>query len=247
MRIAYHVVSAPAPLGLLFMAATAKGVCHLEYMDRRSLKRTLQTHAAARPGSEWVHSVSDLRPLAEQLADFLSGVRERLDWPLDPAGDELQRQVWAALMAVPFGRTCTLAQLASAVGEAHGSRAVAAAVTGNPVAIAIPCHRVVGADGRPTAYAGGLPRKKWLLAHESRFHALPDIESNRVIAEARVVVKRPPAAPPRRKTTRANAGVTRARKPAVASSGSKPASPKPASPSRGRTAALAAKSARTKR
>ncbi len=240
MRIVYHVVSAPAPLGLLFMAATPKGVCRLEFMDRRSLKRTLQTLAAGHPGAEWSHSVSDLRPLAEQLDDFFSGVRERLDWPLDPVGDELQLQVWSALRALSYGQTCTLTQLAKAVGQPQGSRAVAAAVQQNPVAIAIPCHRVVGADGRPTAYVGGLPRKKWLLSHESRFHALPHPEDNRVIAESRVVVKRPVVAAARKKAAR-----TRATASPKGAASIKPGRPAPASSSS--TAALAAKPARKKR
>lgn len=255
MRISYHVVSAPSPLGLLFLASTEKGVCRLEFMDRRSLKRTLQTRAADHPGAEWTHSVSDLRPLAERLDDYFSGVREGLDWPLDPSGDALQQRVWSVLRAVPFGRTCTLAQLCEAAGQPQGSRAVAAAVQRNPVALAIPCHRVVGADGRPTAYVGGLPRKKWLLALEGRFHALPNMEDNRVIAEARVVLQRP-AGPVRRKVARAR---TKTAKPAInparpgtrapaAARAAKPASaPKAARPARPRTPALAAKPARGKR
>lgn len=244
MRIAYHVVSAPAPLGLMFLAATGRGICHAEFMDRRSLKRTLQSHAAAHPGVEWAHSVSDLRPLAEQLDDWFCGVREQLDWPLDPLGDEVQRAVWAALRDVKFGSTCTLTQLARAAGQPQGSRAVAAAVLANPIVLAIPCHRVVGADGRPTAYVGGLPRKKWLLALEHRFHQLPHPDDNRVIAEARVVVKRPTVAArdkaARPKPTAARAGtVTRAAKPAAKSAAVRTAKP--------RAAALVAKPARGKR
>lgn len=230
MRIAYHVVSAPSPLGLLFLAATPRGICRAEFMDRRSLKRTLQSHATDHPGAEWAHSVSELRPLAEQLDDWFCGVREQLDWPLDPSGTEIETQVWAALRAVPFGRTCTLTQLARAAGQPQGSRAVAAAVLKNPIALAIPCHRVVGADGRPTAYVGGLPRKKWLLALESRFHSLPHPDDNRVIAEARVVVRRPAGAT-RRKVARAK--------------GTTPIASRPRTVTAARVAAPAAKSART--
>jgi len=241
MRIAYHVVSAPAPLGLVFLAATPRGICHAEFMDRRSLKRTLQSHAAAHPGAEWAHSVSDLRPLAEQLDDWFCGVREKLDWPLDPSGDAVQTAVWAALRAVPFGQTCTLTQLARAAGQPQGSRAVAAAVLANPIVLAIPCHRVVGADGRPTAYVGGLPRKKWLLALESRFHQLPHPDDNRVIAEARVVVKRPVVAA-RKKAAKPKAAAARSTPAARVAT----AVPKPARAAKSRPA-LVAKPARGKR
>ena len=108
MRMAYHVMSAPPPLGLLFLAAGEQGLRYVVFMDRRSLKRTLATHEAAEPGATWEPSLRELRPLADQLDDFWSGARKQIEWPVDPNGDELSRAVWFALRSVPYGRTCTV-------------------------------------------------------------------------------------------------------------------------------------------
>ena len=89
MRIAYHVMSAPAPLGLLFLASTDKGVRHVEFMDRRSLKRTIQSHASGAPEETWEPSVLGLRPYADQLDQYFTGTSKDLDWPLDFQGDPL--------------------------------------------------------------------------------------------------------------------------------------------------------------
>jgi methylated-DNA-[protein]-cysteine S-methyltransferase len=88
--------------------------------------------------------------------------------PADPAGTEFQRRVWAALRAIPAGETRSYAAVASAVGAPRAVRAVGAANRANPVAIAIPCHRVIASDGALHGYAGGLERKRWLLAHEAQ-------------------------------------------------------------------------------
>ena len=183
MRIVYHVMSAPAPLGLLFMAASEKGLRHVEFMDRRSLKRVIAAHATAGPGDTWEPSVLGLRPYADQLEQYFTGTCKELDWPLDPSGDDLSVSVWRALRRVPYGRTCTVAELAREVGQPRNLRAVAQAVLTNPLAIVVPCHRVLGADGKPSNYVGGVPRKRFLLALESRFARLGGLDENRVIGE----------------------------------------------------------------
>src|SRR5262249_60480684 len=97
------------------------------------------------------------------------GARHQLEWPIDPQGDALSLRVWQALRKVPYGETCTVATLARAIGEPRNLRAVAQAVLTNPLAILVPCHRVLGADGKPSNYVGGPVRKKFLLAGEQRF------------------------------------------------------------------------------
>ena len=203
MRIAYHVMSAPAPLGLLFLASTDKGVRHVEFMDRRSLKRTIQSHASGAPEETWEPSVLGLRPYADQLDQYFTGTSKDLDWPLDLQGDPLSVSVWRALRRVPYGRTCTVADLAREVGQPRNLRAVAQAVLTNPLAIVVPCHRVLGADGKPSNYVGGLPRKKFLLSVESRFGRMGDLDDNRVIGELVRRVSRPAA------TVTARAGAKR--------------------------------------
>jgi O-6-methylguanine DNA methyltransferase len=191
MRLVYHVMSAPQPLGLLLLAAGDKGLRHVDFMDKRSLKRAIAAREAAEPGAQWEPSLLGLRPLADQIDEFLTGARKTLEWQLDPQGDELSLAVWQRLRAVPFGETCTVADLARAIGQPRNLRAVAQAVLTNPLPIVVPCHRVLGADGKPSNYVGGLARKKFLLDVESRFHKMGGLDDNRVIGELTRRVRRP--------------------------------------------------------
>jgi methylated-DNA-[protein]-cysteine S-methyltransferase len=191
MRLVYHVMAAPQPLGLLLLAAGERGLRHVDFMDKRSLKRAIAAREAADPGAHWEPSLFELRPLADQIEEFLTGARKTVEWTLDPHGDELSLAVWRKLRAVPFGETCTVADLARAIGQPRNLRAVAQAVLTNPLPIVIPCHRVLGADGKPSNYVGGLPRKKYLLDIEARFHKLGGLDDNRVIGELTRRVRRP--------------------------------------------------------
>lgn len=191
MRLVYHVMAAPQPLGLLLLAASDRGLRHVDFMDKKSLKRAIAVREAAEPGAHWEPSLQELRPLADQLDEFLTGARTSLEWQLDPQGDELSLAVWKQLRSVPFGETCTVADLARAIGQPRNLRAVAQAVLTNPLPIVIPCHRVLGADGKPSNYVGGLARKKYLLDLEARFHKLGGLDDNRVIGELTRRVKRP--------------------------------------------------------
>lgn len=105
-----------------------------------------------------------------QLAEYFAGDRTTFDLPLAPAGTPFQQDVWAALDRIPYGQTWTYAQLADEIGQPSASRAVGAAVGRNPVCVVVPCHRVVGANGDLTGYAGGVDRKRALLDLE-REHA----------------------------------------------------------------------------
>ena len=102
-----------------------------------------------------------------QLDEYFSGRRREFDLPLDPRGTEFQRRVWQRLLLIPYGETTTYGALATQLGDAKASRAVGLANGSNPIPIVIPCHRVIGADGSLTGYGGGLPAKRWLLAHEA--------------------------------------------------------------------------------
>ncbi|RCK69468.1 methylated-DNA--[protein]-cysteine S-methyltransferase [Desertihabitans brevis] len=108
-----------------------------------------------------------LAPARDQLAEYFAGERTVFDLPLAPQGSPFERRVWAELQQIPYGRTRSYGELARALGRPRAAQAVGAANGRNPVAIVIPCHRVVGADGALTGYAGGLERKRQLLELEN--------------------------------------------------------------------------------
>jgi len=102
-----------------------------------------------------------------QLEEYFGGERRVFELDLEPEGTSFERQVWDELLEIPFGVTDTYGAIANRLGDPGASRAVGVANARNPIAVVIPCHRVIGADGDLTGYAGGRHRKKWLLAHES--------------------------------------------------------------------------------
>ena len=108
---------------------------------------------------------------AAQLGEYFAGTRTEFDLPLDPVGTDFQREAWAALCTIPFGETATYGEQAAAIGRPTAARAVGAANGRNPLSIVVPCHRVVGADGSLTGFAGGLDVKARLLAHERTVRA----------------------------------------------------------------------------
>ncbi len=103
---------------------------------------------------------------AAQLAEYFAGARRVFDLPLAPPGTPFQTAVWRALLDIPFGATCSYGDLARLLRRPSASRAVGAANGQNPIAIIVPCHRVIGSGGALTGYGGGLDMKRWLLAHE---------------------------------------------------------------------------------
>jgi methylated-DNA-[protein]-cysteine S-methyltransferase len=132
-------------------------------------------HMDGDPGPGWRRDPGALREPAEQLLAYFAGELREFDLPLAPRGTPFQREVWSALREIPYGRTVSYAELAAAVGRPHAARAVGAANGRNPIAVVIPCHRVIGASGALTGYGGGLERKRLLLDLEagqrSRLHA----------------------------------------------------------------------------
>ena len=104
----------------------------------------------------------------QQIDEFFAGERKAFDLPLAPMGTEFQKKVWAALEEIPYGETRTYGEIAAAVGNPKAARAVGMANNKNPIAIIIPCHRVVGANGKLVGYAGGMERKMFLLELERK-------------------------------------------------------------------------------
>jgi O-6-methylguanine DNA methyltransferase len=162
-------MSAPAPIGLLFMARSESGLRYLEYLDRKSIRRVIASHADAAPGTEWIASLLELRDVTAQLEAYFHGSLREFDTPLDPAGTPAQLDVWKALRDIPYAATRTYGDLAKTLGQPKALRAITLAAQQNPIAIVVPDHRVVAAAGKLVTYGGGLTRKKWLIEHESRF------------------------------------------------------------------------------
>ncbi len=123
-------------------------------------RRTLPTPV----GPLRLHPVLDAA--VDELAEYLEGRRARFTLPVAPEGTEFQRAVWRTLLEIPHGETRTYGWVAARVGRPDAVRAVGTAIGRNPIGIVIPCHRVIGADGSLTGYAGGLDAKRWLLSHE---------------------------------------------------------------------------------
>jgi methylated-DNA-[protein]-cysteine S-methyltransferase len=153
------------PLGVLTLASTKAGLAGLAFEDRvDGLWRFLKS----RFGSIEPDDAGTSDPAEAELLAYFDGAIGSLDGiRTDAGGTEFQRRVWAALRRIPGGRTVSYGQLARSIGQPTGFRAVATANATNPVAIVIPCHRVIHADGSISGYGGGVDRKKWLLRHEA--------------------------------------------------------------------------------
>jgi methylated-DNA-[protein]-cysteine S-methyltransferase len=115
----------------------------------------------------WRHDPRAFAEAERQLRAYFDGRLTQFDLPLAPRGTQFQLRVWEALRAIPYGETASYRELAEAIGRPGASRAVGAANGRNPIAVIVPCHRVIGADGTLTGYAGGLDRKRILLELES--------------------------------------------------------------------------------
>jgi AraC family transcriptional regulator of adaptative response/methylated-DNA-[protein]-cysteine methyltransferase len=152
-----------SPLGPLVAGTTDEGICLLEFSDRRMLESQLQTlrrrlGAPLVPGRHrWLDA------LRAELGEYFDGRRARFDLPLVIRGTPFQEQVWRALLEIPAGETRSYRDIAERIGHAGATRAVGTANGANRIAIVIPCHRVVNADGRLGGYGGGLWRKQFLL------------------------------------------------------------------------------------
>jgi methylated-DNA-[protein]-cysteine S-methyltransferase len=154
----FHTVSLDSPIGVLRLFAAGEALVAV-YLPERGAPFDDAREGAGHPVLERARV---------QLAEYFAGARRAFELPLGPRGTEFQREVWRALGAIPFGATRSYAELAEGIGRPSASRAVGGANGKNPIAVIVPCHRVIGADGALTGYGGGLARKEWLLRHERR-------------------------------------------------------------------------------
>lgn len=163
-RIRYTILT--CPLGRLLLAGTERGVCAVSLGDPDApLEQFLRGEY---PAAEIVRDDEELKAWAEQLQTHLAGERPHLDLPLDVQATAFQRRVWQALQAIPYGSTRSYGEIAADLGQPSAARAVARACATNPVAVVVPCHRVVREDGGLGGYRWGIERKKALLKRERK-------------------------------------------------------------------------------
>jgi methylated-DNA-[protein]-cysteine S-methyltransferase len=154
-----HVVTVPSPVGTLTLVGSAAGLRAVLWLNDRPTRVPLPATLSRAP-------LALLETAARQLDEYFAGTRTTFDVPLDLHGTEFQKSVWRALLDIGPGQTESYGSVARRVGRPSAARAIGAAVGRNPISIIVPCHRVVGADGSLTGFAGGLEAKTYLLAHE---------------------------------------------------------------------------------
>lgn len=153
-----------SPLGDLLAVTHGETLHALDFADfDERLQRLFARH---HPGATLGEGSTPSAIIAAFAAYFAGNLAALDRLPVAPIGSEFQRRVWAALRAIPAGETRSYGQLAAAIGQPSASRAVGLANGANPIGIVVPCHRVIGAGGALTGYAGGVERKAWLLRHE---------------------------------------------------------------------------------
>lgn len=181
-QITYTIT--PCPLGGLLVAATAHGLCAVRLGDAEDQLGTAL--AAEFPAAQLQRDEGDLTRWVASIQDYLHGAQPHLNLPLDVRATAFQRRVWQALQAIPYGSTRSYREVAEAIGQPTAARAVARACATNPVALVVPCHRVVREDGNPSGYRWGIQRKEALLALEARQTDLTTA-ADRTDAERRLV------------------------------------------------------------
>jgi methylated-DNA-[protein]-cysteine S-methyltransferase len=138
--------------------------------DKHGLQQLHMSPYSIEP--EWQNAREPFAEAIEQLDQYFAGERADFDLTLDMCGTDFQKSVWNALLTIPYGETRSYGEIARQIGRPDRARAVGAANGSNPIAVIVPCHRVIGADGSLTGYGGGLDRKRWLLDHEAGVESL---------------------------------------------------------------------------
>lgn len=144
-----------SPVGLLEITGSEEAIYRVSFIEEK-FDSEFQTN-------------SYTQECAKQLEEYFNGGRKEFELNLEPKGTDFQKKVWEELLKVPFGYTKSYLFISKMIGDTLAIRAAAKANGQNPIAIIIPCHRIIGSDGSLTGYAGGLWRKKWLLEHEQKF------------------------------------------------------------------------------
>ena len=145
-----------SPIGPIEIVCIGDYVCSVNFINADEVAK-----------GEKTATTGTMQACISQLDEYFSGARKIFDLKLSPGGTEFQQRVWNELLKIPFGRTVAYGDIAVKLGDKKAVRAVGTANGSNPIAIIIPCHRVIGQNGTLTGYAGGLQRKQWLLNHES--------------------------------------------------------------------------------
>lgn len=154
-RIFHHTYR--SPIGPLLLTSDGTALTRLHMAE---------SNHPVKPGPDWVRDPAPFRDVTQQLDEYFAGDRRAFDLPLALRGTPFQRRVWTALQEIPWGETASYADIARGVGSPKGMRAVGGANGRNPIAIIVPCHRVIAADGTLGGYGGGLERKRFLLELE---------------------------------------------------------------------------------
>ena len=165
------------PVGEMTAGATDSGICLLDFKYRKlfpAIQRRIST-GLNEAFVEGGHPLLDM--LRQELDEYFAGARREFTVPLQPVGSDFQLKIWAALMQISYGSVATYLQQSKVYGDEKAIRAVATANGMNGIAIIIPCHRVIGANGSLTGYGGGLTAKRWLLNHE-RSNAGGDVQAS---------------------------------------------------------------------
>lgn len=142
-----------SPIGVLQVRGSDKGVTHVTFVSELGAEASFKKNTL-------------IEMCVQQLKEYFQGQRNAFDIPLDWRGTVFQQSIWQSLLDVPFGAVASYSDIAIAVSNPKAVRAVGAANGKNPIAIIVPCHRIIGSNGSLTGYAGGVERKAWLLNHE---------------------------------------------------------------------------------
>ena len=158
MKTVHFFTTMTSPLGRIVLTSSGEVITGLYTPDHAFYARAKKGERASKPFQRAIR----------QLKEYFSGKRAKFDLPLAAEGTKFQRQVWKALQDIPCGQTKSYGEIAKSLKNPNASRAVGLANSKNPLCIFVPCHRVIGANGALTGYAGGVKTKQWLLSHEAK-------------------------------------------------------------------------------
>jgi len=156
-----------SPVGILNVSATENGICWVDFADKSTADKRFKSFAKKLNASITQNNNLHINELEAQLKEYFEGKRKEFTVKLIIEGTPFQKEVWAALQAIPYGSTRSYKEQSTAIGMPKAVRAVANANGRNPISIVVPCHRVIGSNGTLTGYGGGLWRKKFLLELEA--------------------------------------------------------------------------------
>lgn len=151
MDFEFHTAYYSSPIGLIEVTGNEEGILSVLFIDMK--KKSPTVHPS-------------LKECIYQLDEYFKGIRKEFGVKINPKGTAFQQKVWNKLLTVPFGKTASYLEISKLIGDAKATRAVGNANGSNPISIIIPCHRVIGVNGKLVGYGGGIKRKEWLLNHE---------------------------------------------------------------------------------